>query len=252
MNRPCASEEAVGTNAAPTSPSEWDEATRRGVIRWAIREVSGVFFAALILFLSAGRLDWPAGWRIVALYAFGTLANAVLLIPRSPGLLAERATRRVGEYRWDMILLYSYGLLTLVKYVVAGLDVRFGWPPEIPAPLQWVALGFAALSYALATWAMVANAYFSPVVRLQKDRGQVVVTDGPYRFIRHPGYLGAALFELATPLALGSLWALIPGALTVPLLIARTALEDRTLIRDLEGYREYAERVRYRMLPGLW
>jgi protein-S-isoprenylcysteine O-methyltransferase Ste14 len=99
---------------------------------------------------------------------------------------------------------------------------------------------------------MAANAYFSMVVRIQEDRGHAVVTDGPYRFVRHPGYLGSILFALATPLVLGSLWAFVPCGLGAVLFIVRTALEDKTLQKELPGYREYAERVRYRLLPGIW
>jgi protein-S-isoprenylcysteine O-methyltransferase Ste14 len=104
----------------------------------------------------------------------------------------------------------------------------------------------------LMTWAMAVNNYFSLVVRIQKDRGHTVVTGGPYHYVRHPGYVGGILFQLGTPLLLGSMWALIPAGLTVLLLVVRTALEDRTLLKELEGYQEYAQQTHYRLLPGLW
>lgn len=224
----------------------------RGVTRWLIRESVGVVFVAATLFLAAGRLDWGMGWALVALYVVWVGANAVLLIPRNPELLAERAVRRRGDHAWDTVLLGLFGLSTLAKLVVAGLDERFGWTPPLPPALQGAALIVVFLGYALTTWSMVANTFFSTVVRIQQERGHRVATGGPYRYVRHPGYVGAMAFELATPVVLGSLWALIPGGLVVPLLIIRTALEDRALQEKLSGYREYAAQVRYRLIPGVW
>jgi protein-S-isoprenylcysteine O-methyltransferase Ste14 len=224
----------------------------RGVVRWLIRESVGVVFVAATLFLAAGRLDWAMGWALVGLYAVWVGANALLLIPRNPELLAERAVRRRGDHVWDTVLLGLFGLSTLAKLVVAGLDERFGWTPPLPPTLQGAALVVVFLGYALTTWSMVANAFFSTVVRIQQERGHRVATGGPYRYVRHPGYVGTMLFELATPLMLGSLWALIPGGLVVPLLTIRTALEDRALQEKLSGYREYAGRVRSRLIPGVW
>ncbi|NJN65841.1 MAG: isoprenylcysteine carboxylmethyltransferase family protein [Chloroflexaceae bacterium] len=224
----------------------------RGVTRWLLRESMGVVFVAATLFLFAGRLDWVMGWALVGLYVIWVGANALLLIPRNPELLAERAVRRRGDYAWDTVILGLFGLSMLAKFVVAGLDERFGWTPPLPPLLQGVALVVAFLGYALTTWAMVANTFFSTVVRIQQERRHRVTTGGPYRYVRHPGYVGAMVFELATPVVLGSLWALIPGGLAVPLLIIRTALEDRVLQEKLNGYREYAAQVRYRLIPGGW
>jgi protein-S-isoprenylcysteine O-methyltransferase Ste14 len=226
--------------------------TSQGVRRWLRREVSGVLFVAATLFISAGRLDWFWGWTLVALYAVWVAANALILIPRSPELLAERAVRKKGDKSWDTVLLSTVGLSTMAKYILAGLDVRFGWTAQVPLGLQVAALVIAALGYALGTWAMAVNAFFSTVVRIQEDRGHAVATGGPYGFVRHPGYTGVIAFELATPIILGSLWALIPGGLNVLLTIVRTALEDRTLHEELDGYRDYAGQVHHRLLPGVW
>ena len=122
----------------------------------------------------------------------------------------------------------------------------------MPPAIQIAALVIAALGYALGTWSMAANAFFSTVVRVQEDRDHAVATAGPYHYVRHPGYAGSFAFELATPILLGSLWALVPGGLAALLLVIRTALEDRTLHNELDGYEAYAKRVRYRLLPGLW
>jgi len=226
---------------------------RRGLKRWAIREVSGVIMAAVVLFVSAGRLDWGMGWALVGLYALWVAALAVFLIPINPDLLIERAERKKSDKRWDTVLLSLLGLSTVAKYIIAGLDHRFGWSGGgLPFWFQILALLAAGLGYALLTWSMVSNAFFALVVRIQSDRGQTVATGGPYRWVRHPGYSGSVVFELATPLALGSLWALIPGGVGALVLIVRTALEDKTLQVELDGYRDYTRRVRYRLLPGVW
>ena len=226
--------------------------TRRGVVRWLIKEVFGVLFVAMTLFIPAGRLDWVMGWALVGIYAAWVTANALILIPRCPELLAERATRRKGAKTWDVIILSIIGLALIAKLVVAGLDIRFGWTPSIPVALQIAALAIAVLGYALVTWSMAANAFFSTVVRIQEDREHAVATKGPYRYVRHPGYTGSIAFELVTPIMLGSLWALIPGGLTALLLLTRTALEDEMLRKELDGYKEYAQQVCYRLLPGVW
>jgi len=225
---------------------------RRGVVRWLRREVIGVLFVAATLFIPAGRLDWAMGWALVGIYAVWVSANALILIPRSPELLAERAQRKKGIKDWDAVLMSIVGVVTLCKHIVAGLDVRYGWTVGIPLWLHIVTLAVAVLGYALGTWAMAVNAFFSMMVRIQDDRGHTVVTDGPYQFVRHPGYVGVIAFELATPVMLGSLWALIAGVLGALLVVVRTALEDRTLQKELEGYTEYTQQTRYRLLPGVW
>lgn len=228
-----------------------------GVRRWAISGVVGVVMVAVLLFWPAGRLDWAMGWALVAVYAAWQGAMALILIPRCPELLAERAAGpQKGNKTWDTVLMSIVGLLTLVKYVVAGLDVRHGWTLQtgvgIPLVLQVAALVVAVLGNALVVWAMTANAFFSKLVRIQSDRGHAVATGGPYRFVRHPGYVGEIAFELVTPIVLGSLWTFIPCVLAALLMILRTALEDRTLQQELEGYEAYTQRVRYRLLPGVW
>jgi protein-S-isoprenylcysteine O-methyltransferase Ste14 len=236
----------------PAEGVNHESGTRRGVTRWLTREVMGVLFVALTLFISAGRLDWAMGWAMVGVYAAWVGANALILIPRSPELLAERAARQTSTKTWDTAILSVVGLATLAKYIIAGLDLRYGWTAEMGLGIQVGALVVAALGYALGTWAMAANTFFAMVFRIQDDRGHVVVRDGPYRYVRHPGYAGSIAFELATPIMLGSLWALIPGGLAALLTLVRTALEDRALQHELPGYVEYAQRTRYRLLPGVW
>ena len=226
--------------------------TTRGVTRWLIRETLGTVFVGVVLFLAAGRLDWPWGWALVGVYVLWVAANALILIPTSPELLVERASRKRSTESWDVTLLSVIGVATLVKYIVAGLDARFGWTAPLPPWLQIAALVVTALGFGLGTWGMAANAFFSLVNRIQDDRGHTVATGGPYRLVRHPGYLGTVLSDVAAALLLGSLWALIPGALAALLMIVRTGLEDRMLHERLPGYADYAQQTRYRLIPGVW
>jgi protein-S-isoprenylcysteine O-methyltransferase Ste14 len=136
--------------------------------------------------------------------------------------------------------------------IVAGLDVRFGWSPELALAIRLAALVLWLQGDVFSKWAAVSNRFYSRLVRIQEDRGHTVVTDGPYRTVRHPGYAGALLVGLATPIALGSLWALVPAVLLGLLLVIRTALEDRTLHAELSGYAAYAQQTRYRLVPLIW
>ena len=230
--------------------------TRRGIIRWLAREVlGGAVFVGLTLFIPAGTLNWPMGWALIGVYLTWTAATALLIIPRCPDLLIERMSRRKDAKRWDIGLMSIIGLLTLAKYIVAGLDFRNEWTAtlwSVPFAAQIAGLVVAVLAYVLTTWAMTVNAYFSKIVRIQDDRGHSVATDGPYQYVRHPGYVGTLAFELGTPVMLGSLWALIPGVISAALFVVRTAIEDKTLQEELEGYAAYAQQVRYRLIPGVW
>jgi protein-S-isoprenylcysteine O-methyltransferase Ste14 len=211
----------------------------------------GVLGQAAVLFLSAGRWDWAMGWAFVILTALWVGATALVVIPRNPELLAERLGPRKGAKTWDAVIMSIVGLALIACYIVAGLDVRYGWT-RISLPLQIIALIIVVLGYALTVWATAANAFFSLIVRIQQERGHTVAAGGPYRFVRHPAYVGGVAMYLATPVMLGSLWALIPGGLSALLMVVRTVLEDKTLLNELDGYKEYARRVRYRLMPGVW
>lgn len=209
----------------------------------------------LVLFLSAGRLDWGMAWAYVALMILSTLASRLIMVRKNPSLLAERArSMEVKDARqWDKLLVMLLAVVgPLLTWVVAGLDKRFGWSPAVPFWLQLVAFAVVVLGLALATWAMFANTFFSGVVRIQKERGHAVVDTGPYRIVRHPGYAGAVYANLATPVLLGTLWAYLPVALVIVTLGVRIVLEERTLREDLPGYVAYTQKTRFRLLPGLW
>lgn len=154
---------------------------------------------------------------------------------------------------WDKVLAPLMALsVGHILVIVAGLDHRYGWSPEFPLWLIVLGLILISLGYAFATWALAENRFFSSMVRIQTDRGHVVCDSGPYRLVRHPGYAGNIPPLLGIVLALGSVWALIPAVVALSITVVRTALEDRTLQEELPGYRDYAQRVRYRLIPGVY
>ena len=213
-----------------------------------------VFFLSLP-FLAAGTLAWSQGLLYLGLMLFLVGGSRLLMARKYPDLVQERvhAAELPDSKQWDKPLSSIIGLWgSLVTWIVAGLNVRFGWPPPIPIELQVIGAIVLVLSSLFGTWAMLANRFFSAVVRIQTDRGHTVVTTGPYRFVRHPGYAAGVLGYLAMPLLLNSLWASIPALLTIALIIVRTKLEDDTLQAELPGYVEYTQQTRYRLLPGVW
>jgi len=217
--------------------------------QWVIVTV----MVAAVLFGSAGRVDLPMFWIYLAAHSGAQLAMASLVFRRNRDLLEERQKPGENAKVWDRSLLRVYTLFTLSLFVAAGLDVgRFHWSDTVPLWGQVAALLGFVLSFAFNIWAMAVNDFYSRVVRIQRDRGQYVVTDGPYRFVRHPSYIGTIFSWTCAALALGSGLALAPVALIAVTLTVRTALEDKTLQEELPGYVEYAQRVRYRLLPGVW
>lgn len=224
---------------------------RDSAIALFARRFAAVAFIGVLLFVSAGSLRWWQGWTYLGVAAIAQITTT-LLVPS--GLLAERTKRRhEGQKRWDRLLFVAVGqLFARVIPIVAGLDFRFGWKPEMAVWGESAALVFLVLGTALFIWSMRVNAFFSRLVRLQDDRGHVVVSGGPYRYVRHPGYVALVVNMIAGPVLLGSVWATIAGAVAAALVVLRTALEDRLLHDELEGYAEYAGRVRRRLVPGLW
>ena len=226
---------------------------KKGLISWGIKGFLYKAYVALVLMISAGRLDWIDGWLYVVIFLLFDLATAIVVIPRSPELLLERSQRNPGVIYWDRTLMpLSAGVLPLFTWIIAGLHERYDWGMAVGVDLQIVGTILTVGGYALVVWAMSANPFFSAVVRIQEERGHTVSAGGPYRYLRHPGYLGALIFSTAVPLMLGSWWAVIPGAVASALFILRTHLEDVTLQEELAGYKSYAEGVRFRLFPGIW
>jgi len=210
---------------------------------------------ACVLMLCGYDWGWWQGWAYALLFAAAGIGMRLWAERRHPGLMAERAqlSRAPGIKSWDKLLSPLMALsLGLPLFVVAGLDHHFGWSPDFPSWLNILGLVLAAAAYGFVGWAFLENRFFSAVVRIQSDRGHVVCDTGPYKMVRHPGYSGSVLSPFAMALALGSVWTLIPAAAAVVIAVVRTALEDRTLQNELPGYRDYAGRVRYRLIPGIY
>lgn len=205
-----------------------------------------------LLFYSAQRADWGMGWIYVGLFMTATVTNTLLMARNDPDLLRERNQIKQDAKFWDQVLSRLIALGPLIMLIVAGLDKRFVWSPPVSLVIQIIALVTAVAGYLLSTWAMLSNRFYSAVVRIQKDRSHTAISVGPYRVIRHPGYAGGIILFLATPLILSSFWAFLTAGFATCVVIIRTAFEDKTLQRELHGYQEYANQVRYRLLPGIW
>jgi len=208
----------------------------------------------LLPLLISWRWDWWEAWVYAIICILGFAISRVLAARRHPDLLAERARFMQHEDAkpWDKLLAPLVGLGGGLVPLVAGLEALFDWSPTFSLPAKTLSLVIILAGYALGSYALIENRFFSGMVRIQTDRGHQVVSSGPYRWMRHPGYAGALLAYLATPLFLDSRWTFLPAAFITILLVIRTHLEDRTLQDELEGYRDYAGRVRYRLLPGVW
>jgi protein-S-isoprenylcysteine O-methyltransferase Ste14 len=216
--------------------------------------VINAFYAFLPL-LIVGRMNWIPGWVYAGLTLFSTLGSRVLAARKNPGILAERANSLTapGVKEWDKKLVPLVGLFgPLLTLLVSGLDVRFGWSPALSGWIASVALAVLVLGLLLGTWAFLENKFFSGTVRIQTDRGHYVIDTGPYRYLRHPGYAGALWMYLAIPPYFGSLWGLLPALGLIAVFILRTALEDKTLQEELPGYKEFTQKTKYRLFPGLW
>jgi len=229
--------------AQAASPRQW------------ISSVVVYLLIPVVLLACGGDFGWWQAWLYSLLIFAAGVGGRIWAERRHPGLMAERQNIESiqNAKAWDRVLAPLMAVsIGFPMVIVAGLDYRYNWSPEFP--LWLIVLGFILISlgYAFATWALAENRFFSSVVRIQTDRGHVVCDSGPYRFVRHPGYAGNIPPLFGIVLALGSVWTLIPAALALIITVIRTVLEDQTLQEELPGYRNYARRVRYRLIPGIY
>ena len=228
---------------------------RRAIYKWILQAALGVVAYGVIIFLAAGTVHWVWGWILLGVLAAFLAAHPLILVPINPDLLVERGKgiRDQGVKPWDRwIASLAGGVMPLASWIIAGLDVRFGWTGPITLLYHLVGLLGFVLGFGLFLWAMASNAFFSEGVRIQEERGHTVATAGPYRSVRHPGYSGAILSQLSTPFLFGSPWSMIPSLASAILYIVRTYLEDKTLVAELPGYNEYTRQTRHRLVPGVW
>ncbi len=224
-----------------------NEPTWKLVRRVVIRTVT--FFG--VLFGSCGRLDWPRGWFLIGLIAVTILGTLPVMRRENPRVMRTRLEKTHGAKLYDRVL-YAFTMLSLLACLaVAGLDARFRWSS---LPFEWTYLGMflyvvGSIPIGLAA---ATNPFIERTTRIQKERGHVTITTGPYRVVRHPFYAGVLLMTAGWPLLLGSTWSYLPWGALALTLIVRTTLEDRILRRELPGYEEYTVRTRYRLIPEVW
>jgi protein-S-isoprenylcysteine O-methyltransferase Ste14 len=216
-----------------------------------------IFFVIIVPSLPliiSRRWDWQQAWFYALLTILGFIVSRRIAARRHPGLIAERARfmQQEDAKSWDKRLVLLISAFNLLALIVAGLDKLFSWSPAYSLSATILAAPLVLAGYLFSSWAIIENRFFSGMARLQSERGHQVISSGPYRWVRHPGYAGGLLTMLATPVLLGSAWAILPTLLLALVMLRRTQLEDRFLQEELPRYREYAQRVRYRLLPGVW
>jgi protein-S-isoprenylcysteine O-methyltransferase Ste14 len=228
--------------------SNYARAMRRGYIAFVVF----LFVMAGSMFLAAGRIDWLPGWLFLAVYLVLAFIVIAYLRGTNPEVLVARS-----EFHWrdqtpgHKLIFVMLIVLFMAIFPIAGLDARFGLS-HVPPWLMLVGYVFYLIGNAGGTWALRVNKFAEPSVSIQGDRGHHVIDYGPYALVRHPLYAFTIFLCVGTPLTLCSYWALIPSMLAYLLLVVRTAMEDRLLQTELDGYKEYAGRVRYRLIPGVW
>ena len=221
----------------------------KDIIRRLIQVFSVLILQGAILFIAAGTFSWKWAWAVLLLGLLLLIINGILL---PADLIEERGRKKENVKKWDKVLSSIISIPTILMYVFSGLDYRFKWTGDVPIVVNIAGLVFIFLGSMLFTWSMVSNKFFSTLVRLQIDRQHTVATEGPYKYVRHPGYFGYIIFTVATPVALGAFWGLVFSVIIGILLIVRTALEDATLKKELPGYADYTENVKYKLIPLLW
>lgn len=217
-------------------------------LRGFMTEIIPYIIMVIILFISSGHLDWIMAWAFISInFVYNLLAMLVL----SPSVIEKRMESTTLAKKWDLMIMTPMGTFVIVSTFVAGLNMRFDWSAQAPPLIQVVAMTLYIIGYGLYIWAMACNKFFSHIAHIQGESHTVAV-GGPYQYVRHPGYLGSIIYLFAQPLMLGSYWALVPIAVSIILMIARTSMEDRMLQEELTGYKEYVKHVHYRLLPRIW
>lgn len=225
--------------------------TRSG-LRAFLAPVNWIIVTGIVFFLASGQFNYPRAWIYFGIYFCGSLIFSSILLRKSPELLNSRGKVQAGTKPKDKYLIAGYFFLAIViTPLMAGLDVRYNIS-LISFQYLYLAIILYILSAAFSLWPMLHNPFFEGTVRIQNDRMQSVIRSGPYKFVRHPGYIGMLIGSFPLPFALGSALSLIPVLLMVIIVFTRTSFEDRTLQEELPGYSDYCKEVRYRLIPFLW
>jgi protein-S-isoprenylcysteine O-methyltransferase Ste14 len=221
----------------------------KNVFKRVMQVLFMLILQGVLLFISSCTLRWQWAWIFVSVGIFILIINFFVLPVE---LIEERGKKKENVKKWDRILTTTSIIPIMGIYIISGLDFRFGWSNNINVFFNIAGLLFYFLGSMLFTWAMISNKYFSTMVRIQNDRDHSVVTTGPYKYVRHPGYVGYIVFTLATPVSLGSIYGLLISGIASILFIIRTFLEDKTLRNELNGYLEYCNKVKYKLIPLIW
>jgi protein-S-isoprenylcysteine O-methyltransferase Ste14 len=222
----------------------------KAIIARAVQVLSGQAVMAIVFFIAAGRFDITSAWFFYGMAFIHLAFNLIIFYKLAPDIIRERSQTKPGIRPWDLAFAISFTLSVMAIHAVAGLDIgRFGWSNPGPG-FGVLGILLYAIGASIVTWAMVANKFFETTVTIVK--GHQVASGGPYAYIRHPGYVGMILLYCSPPLVLGSAVSLIPAAIVVFLFVGRTYMEDKTLQVELKGYKEYAKKVRFRLIPGIW
>lgn len=225
---------------------------RRSGVGYIVGQMMICLVLAVILFAAAGTLSWIRGWIYFVYTLLAEVCTLIILAKKAPETLNQRGTTHPGVKTFDKVFNIAWLVISPITPMIAGVDaVRFGWS-SMPIATLYVGAALLAVASIIITYAMVENEHFESLVRIQTDRKHRVVTTGPYRFVRHPGYAGGILWMVGIPLMLGSWLTFVPVGAVILLFIIRTTFEDQTLRRELEGYEAYARRTRFRLFPGIW
>ncbi len=232
---------------------EKDAVFWKAISKRAVQVLGSMFLLMAVFFLSAGRVDLPRAWFFFGLYFISLLFNIVIFLKFNPEVIRVRSETKWEEMkRWDKLFTVLYIIFVFIIFIVCGLDVgRFQLSSTGMEFLVGGVIIFV-VGWGVVVWAMVENKFFETTARIQKEREQRVVSTGPYAIVRHPGYTGMILYYGCAPFIIGSLYGLIPALLLAIVFIFRTYFEDRMLYKELSGYKEYAKKVRYRLVPFIW
>jgi protein-S-isoprenylcysteine O-methyltransferase Ste14 len=226
--------------------------SRKAKSQMVVKGLVAPIATIILMLLIAGRWNYWQAWVFMGVTMMVLVVNLLTML-RDPDFISERLAPGEGQKKWDKLYFAITTPLYLVTLILGGLDAgRFHWSPNFSWWVYAITLLVYLLGWGIFQWAKTTNRYFSSVVRIQTDRSQAVCREGPYKIVRHPGYVGGMIFTILTPILLGSLWGLIPQGIAIILMVIRTKLEDDTLQRELPGYTDYVEKVKYRLLPGVW
>ncbi|MBM3180582.1 MAG: isoprenylcysteine carboxylmethyltransferase family protein [Chloroflexi bacterium] len=230
------------------------EQDKPDIWRAIVQMVTVVLIAPFIPMIISSQWDWWQAWAYAIASVLAFVLSRLIVARKHPDLIAERARfmQAKDTKPWDKVLAPLLGLGSILILVVAGLDRFYGWSSAFSTGVNIIALVGIVIGYGFSSWALIENRFFSGTVRIQTERGHHVVSTGPYRIMRHPGYAGGLFGYLFIPLLLDSFWAFVPAVLLAIVMVTRTALEDKTLQAELPGYKDFAQKTKYRLIPGIW